>query len=70
MRKATVSRQDPDRELQLCLVWVEEAPPIQKQAWARLWRLLLSDPEASHEGKGTPNPAPVQKTDAGLTDER
>jgi hypothetical protein len=42
---------------------------MQKQAWARLWRLLLSDPEASHEVGGKPNPSPVQKVDAGSSGE-
>jgi hypothetical protein len=69
MRKATASRRDPDRDLQLCLVWVEEATPMQKQAWARLWRLLLNDSEASHAVGGTQNPAPVKKTDAGPSGE-
>jgi hypothetical protein len=48
MGKTTSSSRDPRRGLRLRLVWVEEAAPTQKHAWARLWQLLLRDAELGH----------------------
>jgi hypothetical protein len=66
MGKTTSSSRDPRRGLRLRLVWVEEAAPTQKHAWARLWQLLLRDAEVRTQQ----NPALVDETTAARGNER
>ena len=66
MRPAATSRPDSDPpHIQLRPIRVEEVTPLQRQAWDRLWRRLLSDGEPSSNAGATPTPAPLDKTEEG-----